>query len=371
MSEKELRLGFKGKETKHTVDVPDGAPEPWGVDAELAVVGKDHPRVDAILKVTGQAKYSYDMQPEGLAYAKLIGSPHAHARVKRVDLSRAKKLQGVLFTEAREGKTVHFAGDDVAGVVADTEEILDDAIRLIEVEYEVLDHVVTVEAAQKRGAPAVKRGTANVVVGRRGRQGNMEAAQEAHKGADVKLTRVYRTQVQTHCCLETHGSASAWNGKKLTVWASTQGTFSVRRSMAQQLRIPQADVTVITEHMGGGFGSKFSIDRWDVFAARAAREIGRPVRAMLDRKAEHLVAGNRPSSIQRCVFSANKDGTLLGAEVHSWGTGGVGGGAGVMNPAIYKFKKQARISADVYTTPAARARSGRRDIPRAFSRSRA
>jgi xanthine dehydrogenase YagR molybdenum-binding subunit len=350
MSKQEVRLGFKGNEKKVVVEPREGTP-PWmGVDADLSVIGKDHPRIDAIAKVTGAAKYSYDMRPAGLCYAKLIGSPHAHAKVKSVNLKKARALKGVLFAEAQEGKTVRFAGDDVAGLVAETEEILDDAIRLVEIEYEVLPHAVSVTAARADGAPRVKRKSENTVLPRRGGEwGNLEAAAKAHEGADVVLDRVYRTQVQTHSCLETHGSVCAWNDDKLTVWSSTQSTFGVRRSMATAMRIPQGDVVVITQHMGGGFGSKFGADRWDVFAARASKEIGRPVRCMLDRKAEHLVAGNRPSSTQHCKFSANKDGTLLGAEVHSWGTGGVGGGAGVLNPDIYKFKGAGRKCFNVYT----------------------
>jgi len=350
MSKQKVRLGFKGNEKLVEVEPREGTP-PWmGVDADLAVIGKDHTRIDAIAKVTGAAKYSYDMRPAGLTYSTLIGSPHAHAKVKRVDLSKARALKGVLFAEAQEGKTVRFAGDDVVGLVAETEEILDDAVRLVTVEYEVLPHAVSVAAAQADGAPRVKRKSENVVLPRRGGTwGDLDAAAAAHKGADVVLERVYRTQVQTHSCLETHGSVCEWKDGKLTVWASTQSTFGVRRSIASALRVPQRDVVVITQHMGGGFGSKFGADRWDVFAARAAKEIGRPVRCLLDRKLEHLVAGNRPSSIQRCKFSVKKDGTLLGAEVHSWGTGGIGGGAGVLNPDIYKFKGAGRKCFNVYT----------------------
>ena len=91
MSDKKLRLGFKGKEKTVDVRVPDGTPEPWGTDAKLDVVGKDHVRLDGVLKVTGRAKYSYDVHPQALIFAKLLRSPHAHARVTRVDLSRAKE----------------------------------------------------------------------------------------------------------------------------------------------------------------------------------------------------------------------------------------------------------------------------------------
>ncbi|MGH7338212.1 MAG: xanthine dehydrogenase family protein molybdopterin-binding subunit, partial [Myxococcota bacterium] len=308
MSGKELRLGFPGKERVESVDVPEGSPPPWGLDAELRVAGTDHPRVDALLKVTGAARYSYDIRRPGMIYAGLLVSPHAHAKIVKVDLSKARALPGVLYTEAHEGKTVRYAGDHVAGVAAESEEVLDDALRLIDVEYEVYPHAVTVDDAQREDAPKVKN-EGNVAPDRRN-SGTPEAVEAQHAEADVVIERLYRTQVQTHSALETHGCVCEWEGDKLTVWSSTQGTFSVQEGMAGSLGVPVANVRVICEHMGGGFGAKFSVSYWDVFCAKAARETRRPVRCMLDRKQEHLAAGNRPSSLQRCKFSAKRDGTL-------------------------------------------------------------
>ncbi|MGQ0614534.1 MAG: xanthine dehydrogenase family protein molybdopterin-binding subunit [Planctomycetaceae bacterium] len=347
MSERKLKLGFAGREREVQVDVPAGSPEPWGADAVLSVVGKEHPRPDARDKVTGAAKYTYDIRRPGMIFARLLRSPHAHARVVKVDLERAKALAGVLYTESYQGSEIRFAGQQVAGVAAESEEILDDALALIDVEYEILEHVVTVEGALKENAPKVK-GDGNVADGRRN-EGTPDNVARAHAEADVVLERIYRTQVQTHSALETHGCVCEWNGEKLTVWASTQGTFSVRGGMAQHFKIPAEDVLVITEHMGGGFGAKFGTDFWDLFCARAARQTKRPCRLMLDRREEHLVAGNRPDSLQHCIFSAMKDGTLMGAEVRVWGTGGVGGGAGVANPAIYRFRATHKEQKDIYT----------------------
>jgi len=214
------------------------------------------------------------------------------------------------------------------------------------VEYDVAEPVTTVEAARKPGAPEVARGPNEHDPSR---SGDAEAVAKAHASADVVIESEYRTQVQTHSCLETHGCVCAWKGDELTVWASTQGTFSVRGQMAKTLSIPESRITVITEHMGGGFGSKFGVDAWDAFCARAAKATERPCRLMLDRREEHMVAGNRPNSIQRCKFSAGKDGTLLGGEVRSWGTGGVGGGAGVYNPGIYAFRATYSEQSDVLT----------------------
>ena len=344
-----LKLGFPGQERAADVDVPEGAPKPWGVDAELAVVGKDHPRLDAHLKVTGGAKYSYDVRRPGMIYAKFLRSPHAHAKVVKVDLGKAKALPGVLFTQGFAGTEVLFAGQEVAGVAAETEEILDDALALVAVEYEVLDHVVDVPGALGANAPKVTK-DGNVVPDRRdGNEPPPRDVSQAHADADVVVERLYTTQVQTHSALETHGCVCEWNGDQLTVWASTQATFAFRQTMADSLRVPREKVTVVTEHMGGGFGAKFGVDSWDVFCAQVARKTGRPVRYLLDRREEHVAGGNRPSSMQLCRFSVKKDGTLMGAEVRNWGTAGIGNGAGVANPIIYRFRAKHARSEDVKT----------------------
>ena len=330
-----LKLGFPGSEKEVEVERPDGVGRPWDLTTEFSVVGTDQTRLDAVDKVTGKAKYSYDRRFAGLIYAKMVRSPHASAEILSIDLSRAKALPGVLFTETFE-RPIRYAGQEVAGIAAESEEILDDAMQLVEIEYEISPCVVTVDDAKRDGAPQVARGSNVVPPGRP--RGDLEKVRAAHKRADVVKEAEYRTQVQTHSCLEPHGSVCKWENGKLTCYASTQGTFVFKARLAQGLRISPADVTVITEHMGGGFGSKFGADLWDLFCARAAKATGRPCRLLLDRRAEHLVAGNRPDSIQKCRFSVTRDGTLMGAEVESWGTAGTaGGGAGVLNPGIYSF----------------------------------
>lgn len=333
----ELRLGFLGHEKRVDVEIPPGTPPPWDLSTNHKLVGREHPRIDAVAKVTGRAKYSYDIRFRDMIYARLVRSPHAHAKVRRVDLSRAKAMKGVLYTEAYDGETVRFAGQHVAGVAAESEEVLDDAIRAIMVDYEVFPCVTTVEDALADGSPGVIPDRSGNL-GQRDEKGNLGSVEGAHNSADVVVEANYRTQVQTHSCLETHGSVCKWEDGKLTVWASTQAVHPYRDMMGRAVGLKQSDVTVITEHMGGGFGSKFGPDAWDQFCARAARETGRPCRAMLDRREEHI-AGNRPDSIQKCKFSAKKDGTLMGAEVRSQGTSGIAtGGANVFNPGIYRFR---------------------------------
>ncbi|MHC4410557.1 MAG: xanthine dehydrogenase family protein molybdopterin-binding subunit, partial [Planctomycetota bacterium] len=292
MSDKKVKIGF-GKTTREIENKwPEGAPPPWGADAKLDVVGKDHARLDARAKATGQALYSYDRRFEGMIFAAMLRCPHASATVTRIFMTKAKAIPGVLFSEAYDNKRVRFAGDAVAGIAAESEQALHDALHAIEIEYEVHEPVVTVEDARRPGAPRVGRGP-NVGT-KPFQRGDQAKVDEVHKAADVVVERTYTTQVQTHSCLEPHGSVCVPDGEKLTVYASTQATFAFRASTARALGINVGNVTVITEHMGGGFGSKFGADAWDVFCAKAARATKRPCRLMLDRRAEHMIAGNRP-----------------------------------------------------------------------------
>ena len=356
MSDKQIELGFPGNTRKVDNTYPENAPPAWGVDAKLDVVGKDHTRLDARAKVTGAAQYSYDRRFPGLLYSRQLRSPHAAAKVKSVNLNGADKLPGVVHVETYEGKRIRYAGASVAGVAAESEEVLDDALARIKVEYEVLPHAVTVDDALVPTAAQVADGANE----KRSRpRGNANRVAAAHQEADAVIEREYRTQVQTHSCLETHGCVCAFKDGHLTAYASTQATFAFRGSLASALKLDPKNVTVITEHMGGGFGSKFGCDEWDVFAGKVAVKTGRPCRSLLDRRAEHMVAGNRPDSIQKCKFSVKKDGTLMGAEVLAWGTAGTAaGGAGVYNPAIYKFRATLHENRPVLTN-AGRARAFR------------
>jgi xanthine dehydrogenase YagR molybdenum-binding subunit len=158
----------------------------------------------------------------------------------------------------------------------------------------------------------------------------------------------YSTQVQTHTSLETHGCVCEWDGDKLTAWVSTQAVHGTREGFAQALKVPQANVRVITEFMGGGFGSKFGPDAQGVLCARLAREAKAPVKLMLDRKEEHLATGNRPSAFARVKAGVAKDGTLTAFDAQTWGTGGAGAGSDYPLPYIYVFPNRRRVHTDVY-----------------------
>src|SRR5688572_23094895 len=149
------KVGFAGNVKEIEVTVSDDDPDPWGVDAKLSVVGTNVPRVDGPVKVTGRAKYTYDIAPKGMLYGKILRSPHGAAEVKSVDVSAAAKFPGVKAAIAikKKGEDVLFHGDEVAAVAAESEEIAEEALRLIKVDYDTRKCVTTIEAAMKEGAP--------------------------------------------------------------------------------------------------------------------------------------------------------------------------------------------------------------------------
>jgi xanthine dehydrogenase YagR molybdenum-binding subunit len=319
---------------------------PWPLSG-AAVLGKSVQRIDGPLKVSGRAKYSYDIARPGLLHARILRSPHPHARVTALDLSAAEKAPGVkaVLSIAEPGKRTMYQGDEVAAVAAATEEQARDALRLIAVQYEVLPHVAIESHAVRPDAPAVFEG-GNVREGPAEEAGDLAAGFAA---AAHIVEETYTTQVQTHVCLETHGCVCEWEGDRLTAWVSTQAVHGTREGFAEGLGIPQANVRVITEYMGGGFGSKFGPDSQGIICARLAKLAGAAVKLMLDRKEEHLVAGNRPSSSSKIRAGVSADGTCTAFDAETWGTGGAGVGAGFPLPYIYTFPNRRRRHKDVYT----------------------
>jgi xanthine dehydrogenase YagR molybdenum-binding subunit len=323
----------------------------WPPANERKLIGKSIKRQDGPLKSRGAAKYSYDIIRPGMLYGRLLDSPHPHARVKAIDLSAAQKLPGVRAvlalkdTANPDAAKVMYAGEEVAAVAATTEEIAADAIRLIKVEYEVLPHLATIEQARKAEAPLVfPKG--NVSQPAVQQEGDADAALKA--SAHV-IEGVYSTQVQTHTSLETHGGICEWEGENLTAWVSTQAVHGTRSGVAKALGIQQSNARVITDYMGGGFGSKLGGDVWIVICARLAKAAGAPVKLMLDRKEEHLVTGNRPSAFAKVRAGVDAQGKLTAVDAETWGSGGAGQGANFPFPyAIYPFPVRRRRHTDVY-----------------------
>ncbi len=281
-----------------------------------------------------------------MIYGKILRSPHAHARVTSIDMSAAQRAPGVKAAVATiaAGQKVMYAGDEIAAVAALTEQQALDAVRLIRVDWDVLPHVATVEQAMRPESPKVFE-PANT------RKGNVEEEGDIAAGLKAAAHTVqgtYSTQVQTHTSLETHGCVCEWAGETLTAWVSTQAVHATREGFAKGLEMPQTHVRVITEFMGGGFGSKFAPDAQGLICARLAKAANAPVKLMLDRKEEHLATGNRPSAFAKVTAGVTADGLLTAFDAETWGTGGAGAGSGFPLPYIYVFPNRRRTHTDVY-----------------------
>ena len=333
-----IKTGYPGAEKDVTVEIHDMDATPWGLDAKLRVVGSDVPRLDGIAKATGAARFSFDVSRPKLAYAKALRCWRAHATVLSIDASGADRTPGVLDVEiaVKAGGRVTFSGQAVAYVCAETQEALDDAIAAIDVRYEPQPHAVTTDDAMSDGAPLVDARSPNVTKSEPQKRGD---AGKAMAEADVFAEAEFRTQVQTHSALEPHGCVVEPDGDGgFTVWASTQSTQAFQQSIAGALGVKPNQVRVLSDHVGGGFGAKFGADAWDGATARFAKKLNRPVKQLLDRRAEHLVAGNRPDSIQRLKLGARRDGTFTALTGECFGTAGNGrGGTAAANSRVYRF----------------------------------
>ena len=314
------------------------------------VVGTRVKRLDGPDKVSGRAKYTFDVTRPGMLYGRIVRSPYPHARVVAVDVSAAQRIPGfktaLVYRDPSDTKTnvVMYQGDEVAAVAADTEEHAMDAARAVKVTYEPLPAVINVSAALAGQAPEVFEG-GNVRDGRGAEAGDLAAGFQA---AAFTIEQTYETPVITHVCMETHGTVCEWDGDKLTAWVSTQGVNGMKENFARGLEIPSANVRVICQYMGGGFGSKNQVGAEGLICARLAKQAGAPVKLMLDRKEEHLVTGNRPSAAARIKAGVSKDGIITAFDAESWGTGGAGASAGFPLPYIYQIENRRRTHKDVF-----------------------
>jgi xanthine dehydrogenase YagR molybdenum-binding subunit len=281
-----------------------------------------------------------------MIYGKILRSPHAHARVLSIDLGAAQKAPGVraAIAIAASGEKVLYAGAEVAAVAASTEQQAEDAIRAVTVEWDVLPHLATVQQAMRPEAPKVfEPGNTRVLAAETA--GDVDAG---FRGALAVVGGLYATQVQTHACLETHGCVCDWSGDRLSVWISTQAVHATREQFASALGIPPANVHVVSEHVGGAFGSKLGLDVHGLICAQLARAARAPVKVILDRKEEHLATGNRPSAFARLRAAADAEGRLCAFDAETWGTGGAGAGAHFVLPYLYECPNRRRTHADVF-----------------------
>jgi xanthine dehydrogenase YagR molybdenum-binding subunit len=308
----------EGRYTETWVLVEEDALDQWP-EGPLNVVGRSAAKVDGYERARGEARYTADVQLPGMLHTAVVRSPHARARVRRLDLSRALAAPGV-----RGGvgpgdldvlpETASFEGKAVAAIAAETPEQAREALALVDVEWEVLEPLLDPEEAVRRES---------FVSGpRRYERGDYDAGLAE---ADVVVEAEYRTQTLNHNPLETHQCVCHWRGDVLDVYVSTQAIWAVRDSVAQAFGLAQDKVRVICEYMGGGFGAKGGGADYLSIAGELARRTGRPVKLAVTRREENVISGNRNATIQRVTAGARSDGTLtvLGGEfVCSLGWGG-------------------------------------------------
>ena len=306
---------------------------------EFTEIGRSRRRVDGAQRVTGRARYTQDVYLPGMLYARVLRSPYPRARVRRIDTKKAEKLPGVRgvlhrFNAPKAAfrgeetifrEEVRFVGDEVAAVAADDEQTAVEALRLLEVDYELLPHVVDLEEAIGDMAPRLDP-DGNVAEAATHKRGD---AKRALKEADFVVDATYRTSTQVHNSLETHGAVAAWDGEQLTVYESTQHTFGVRQGLRTALKLPYSKIRVLCDYMGGGFGSKGGVGKYSIIASLFAMQLGRPVRCVLTREEENIAAGNRSATLQQ-LRVGGKDGHITVLEHTSWAN--VGQGKWVANP---------------------------------------
>jgi len=239
---------------------------------EYAIIGKPIPKKDGWVKATGEAKYGVDLSLPGMLYGKLLRSPHAHAKISHIDTSRAEKLPGIRavitgrdFPGIKYGNMpqtrdylplaidkVRYIGEEVAAVAAIDEDVAEEALELIRVEYELLPAVFDPEEAMRPGAPQLHDHAPN----------NISAQSAFHFGdvdkglaaSDYVREDLFETQPVKHGMLEPHACVGLWERTgKMTLWASKQSPYVVWRQLAMGLGVQPGEIRVIQTYVGGGF----------------------------------------------------------------------------------------------------------------------
>jgi len=270
-------------------------------------------RLDAVAKVTGKAKYSRDMYLPNTLFVGFIRCPFGVAKLAAKNEEAAKAVPGVVEI-VMNGDSGRYHGQTVGYIVAESKTALRRARKALAAKWEPGGELKTQITDGRENPPELT-----------------EKTTMAMQGADHTLEAEYSTPVQTHSALETHGVVIDHKGDNAIIYASTQGTFSVRDGIGEPLGLPGSKYEVKCEYVGGGFGAKFGPGKEGMIAAEVAAKHKRPVSLFVDRDEEHLDTGNRPSSRTAVKIAIKNDGTILGGQIHTWGGVGVAGGGGGCN----------------------------------------
>jgi 4-hydroxybenzoyl-CoA reductase alpha subunit len=308
-----------------------GSGPPWG---EFRVVGRPLSKVDGLAKATGQALYTDDLALPGMLHAKTLRSPHPHARIRRIDASRALSLEGVhaVITgkdlpikygvipwtpdeNALALDKVRFVGDEVAAVAAVDEDTANAALELIEVDYELLHAYLDPYEALRRGEPAIHegdKGKGNVSKHVRLEFGEVERELAA---AEVLLEEDYSFHGTTHAPIEPHCAVAQYGADGLlTVWSSTQITHYVHRALARVLELPPQRIRVIQPCLGGAFGGKSDPFSLEFCVALLAMRTGRPVKMLWTREEVFYAHRGRHPMHMHYRTAARRDGRITAVD---------------------------------------------------------
>ncbi len=359
------------------------------------VVGKSIPRKDAFAKVSGEAMYASDMHLPGMLHAKVLRSPHPHAKILSIDTSEAEKLQGVkgiahywntsqnlwngaapMFTTGPQQErvldqrvfdnVVRYVGDEVAAVAATTEAIAEAAVKLIKVEYEVLPFVLTPKQATAEGSIAL-HGEKNITPEGHNIPGEITKLlygegdlEDAFKECDYVIEEVYELPVVKQMQMETHSAvASAESDGKVTVWSSTQTPHPTRYILAAAFGMPASKVRVLAPYyVGGGFGARIGLSgKAEPIAMALSLLTKKPVRCCYTRKEDMTASDTRHATTMTIRLGAKKDGTFHALDLHGFFNAGayctfsveLPAVAGAMNLPVYNIPHSRYIGHAVYT----------------------
>jgi 4-hydroxybenzoyl-CoA reductase alpha subunit len=316
---------------------------------QFSVIGQNLPKIDAWAKVVGETKYADDMVLPRMAHGKLLRSPHPHALIKRIDTARAKALPGVYAVitghdlprikfgilpvsqdeEALCVEKVRMVGDAVAAVAAVDEETAERATELIEVDYEPLRPLMSIEDSLAHPEVRIHEygDGPNVHKAVSLQFGDVESA---FRQADLVREDVFYFEGNTHLPMEQHSAVAQWSADgKLTLWSSTQTPHYVHRLLAKILDMPQPHIRVVAAPVGGGFGGKLDPFAHEIAACRLSQLTGRPVKITLTREEVFYAHRGRHPVLMWVKTGFKKDGSITGMHFRSWLDGGAYGSYGV------------------------------------------
>lgn len=306
------------------------------------LIGTRPNRPDGLDKVTGRARYGADFSLPGMLHAAVVRSPHAHARIKNIDVSKALALDGVKAVVTRADLPTGLSGEDlnlqdntlagdrvlydghaVAAVAATSALLAKDAARLIAVEYEILPHVTDVDAAMAPGAPVIREGVADYSVPE-GMHPNVARYMEFGHGdleagfaaADIVREHTYKTEathqgyIEPHACVGQMGEDGRGE-----MWVCTQGHWYIRRMCAAVLGIEAANLRVTPSEIGGGFGGKTTIFMEPLALALSKKAGGRPVKLVMTRSEVLRATGPTASASMDVKLGMKRDGTITAGQV--------------------------------------------------------